>query len=77
MAAADIGVMVLYFSMLNALKHWASKMVAVELPTAASTTSTIQADSAVTNNNDKVMFHRWLAHSVHCIHTWVLIFDNF
>jgi hypothetical protein len=74
MAAADIGVMVLYFSMLNALKHWASKMVAVELPTAVSTTSTIQADSAVANNNDKVI---WLAHGVHCIHTWVFIFDNF
>eukprot|EP01036_Dinobryon_divergens_P025126 gene25126-33644_t len=38
MAAADIGVMVLYFSLLNALKHWSSKIATTssQKPAAAS-----------------------------------------
>lgn len=38
MAATDIGVMVLYFSLLNALKHWSSKIATTssQKPAAAS-----------------------------------------
>ena len=63
MAAADIGVMVLYFSILQAVKHWSSKFATTSSSssspkTAAASESSVTKDLAIdSHSNDSVTFH--------------------